>query len=263
MKNIRHIITDKEKEIISNFFLKKGLNSRQNYLKWLDVFFTDYRILKSEGSKKSVYSENYQIDMIWDASTNTSLTQHFVKHPSYHHSNSLFKNFKKFHSDFNHLDNSGNNILHDAGKYNYSFLNQILKEEKVDTTVINNDDKTYHMIVADNFNHKDLISNPKLNHICDMSNRVGLIAIILTNFNKFVDNGMQDVVDPAKLHDFINNNQQIIPAMEKMWKAEIPKIRAEAYKECIQEITDFKNQLMFLKLYFRLEEKPAMRRMKI
>lgn len=143
------------------------------------------------------------------------------------------------------------------------FLNQILKEEKVDTTVINNDDKTYHMIVADNFNHKDLISNPKLNHICDMSNRVGLIAIILTNFNKFVDNGMQDVVDSAKLHDFINNNNQIIPAMEKMWKAEIPKIRAEAYKECIQEITDFKNQLMFLKLSFRLEEKPAMPRMKI
>lgn len=130
MKNIRHIITDKEKEIISNFFLKKGLNSRQNYLKWLDVFFTDYRILKSEGSKKSVYSENYQIDMIWDASTNTSLTQHFVKHPSYHHSNSLFKNLKKFHSDFNHLDNSGNNILHDAGKYNYSFFKPNIKGRK-------------------------------------------------------------------------------------------------------------------------------------
>jgi hypothetical protein len=263
MKQIRHVIKDEEKEILSNFFLQEGNNSRQNYLKWLDSFFASYGIVKAEDSKRSVYSANYSIDMIWDASANTSLIQHLSKNRKYSHSNSLFKNFKKFHPNLNHVDNNGNNILHDAAQHNYSLLNQILKEEKVDKTLINNDGKTYHMLMIDSFNAKDLLPNPKLHHVRDMSNRVSLIVLVLTNLHDFMENRMQDVVQAEKLHDFISKNEQIAPAMDNMWKLEVPNIRAEAYKECIQEVADFKNQLMFLKLSDKLEEKRATPKMKI
>lgn len=263
MKEIRHIIKDEEKEILSNFFLQKGMNSRQNYLKWLDDFFSSYGISKPEDSKRSVYSANYNIEMIWDMATNTSLIQHFIRNPKYQHSNSLYKNFKKFHPDLNHLDNNGNNVLHDAAQHNYDFLNQILKEEKLDRKIINNDGNSYHMLVVESFDIKDLLSNPKLHHVRDMSNRVGLIAIVLTNLTDFIDNNMQDVVGSSKLEAFILKNEQIAPAMDKMWKAEIPNIRAEAYKECVQEVVDFKNQLMFLKLSSKLDEKPNTPKMKI
>ena len=133
MKNINHILTSQEKEIILNYFLfsKEGAKKEMSdfALQTIKKYSNMYSHVNSlEDLRNASRNLDVRVNLIWDEENNLTAQMYCLKHRRYKDSYAKMKLFRWFNSDMHMKDIHGETALLKLSKnmFNLRTINSIL-----------------------------------------------------------------------------------------------------------------------------------------
>lgn len=159
--------TEQEKAILINFFISEGMNSKKNFKEYVEFFVKTHGKRVSDKFKnrriEGAWSElgNFEIEEVqyfWGNENNDNLVTYLYSQPKFIISSAKIKNIEKLKVDFNHVTNSGENILFYTRMYRLEETKELIEKYNIKTDLVNIKGEVFFSHIFDNYysNSKDL-----------------------------------------------------------------------------------------------------------
>lgn len=228
--------TEEVKNILINYFISDGLNSKKNFNNYYDDFISTYATMVSEdkrvvetinpNTKKVVIQQSNWIystqSVLWNNEKNDNLITFLISQEQFDFSNTKLNNINKLRPNWNHINHDGNNALHLLFKrkqFNEDLTATFINKYAVDPCVINNEGRyfSYPYTQKESFLYQYTTNGNDKNLIHDIDHLV-LLSDILKHYPehfstlsindiKTIKEDLQEVSD--NIFTFIQDNDNI------------------------------------------------------
>lgn len=155
--------SQEDKDIFLNYFVLEGKSCKVNFKNYVVEYVKSYGKLIEEDQRvppRHIYNVqahdiviNYEYNthnIMWGNENNDNLVTYITSHPDFYPTNAKMKALNFLRPNWNHINNEGNNVLHCLAKKGaYSDINELLKKDRLDTELKNNNGDYYtHLLLS-------------------------------------------------------------------------------------------------------------------
>lgn len=155
--------TEKEKEILINYFIKEGLNAKKDFKEYIEYYvkqhgkkvenkFQDRRI---DGAWSELGNYEFEsVNYLWGNEANDNLVTYVYSEPKFSPTSAKRKNLDKLQVNWSHVNNKGENCLFYTRMYHLSTTEDLIAEKNIPTDLININGEVFFTHIFDNYRSK-------------------------------------------------------------------------------------------------------------
>lgn len=152
--------TEQEKEILLNYFVKEGMNSKKDFKDYIEYYvkehgekvddkFKDRRI---EGAWSELGNYNFEdVNYLWGNENNDNLVTYIYAQRKFVPSSSKIKNLNKLRVNWSHITNKGENILFYTRMYYLEQTQTLIEEQNIPTDLVNIEGEVFFTHIFDDY----------------------------------------------------------------------------------------------------------------
>lgn len=192
MKKHPDIFSEEEKELLTNFFIKKSESSKKNFDQYVLNMIKEYG--QEDSTKQNLLWERDFSNIMWDK--NNNLVSYFFSHPKFKFTGASIKNLHKLRPDWSYINKDGDTALHlmaKKGSFSPSMLEELVENFKVDINHKNNEGKFFSWYLFD-----PTLIKPKETHALSFAIHDLSLIFFLSNFLIHNLNHLQNISDSER-----------------------------------------------------------------